>query len=91
MTTGGVDALFLDANVLVFRRKEFSQRRFTTKTQRPQRKTTNCLCPFVFVLCVFVVNLLWFYFSSRHNQRSDSGKMAPPCLPLWWPVPNSNL
>lgn len=25
-----------------------------------------------------------------HNHRRESGKMAPPCLPLWPPSPNSN-
>ena len=33
----------------------------------------------------------WFHFTSRHNHRSESGRIAPPCLPLWPPSPYSNL
>src|SRR5262249_53563630 len=33
----------------------------------------------------------FFSTSSRHSQRSESGRIAPPCLPLWPPSPNSNL
>src|SRR5262249_29579595 len=28
---------------------------------------------------------------SRHSQINDSGRIAPPCLPLWPPSPISNL
>lgn len=30
-------------------------------------------------------------FQSRHNHRRVSGKIAPPCLPLWPPVPKTTL
>ena len=29
--------------------------------------------------------------SVRHSQRSESGRIAPPCLPLWPPSPPTNL
>jgi len=40
----------------------------------------------------------WIYCASifaagvpRHSQRSDSGRIAPPCMPEWPPSPGTNL